>query len=143
MNWVIQILLSFAIFCIVLGIDHETDMKLWKQTPKVHPKHTKGFWIRIAGLAPAIYFLQDLLKYHWTANTLIAIGFYGFLWILIFDGWCNVSKGQRIFYAGSKDGNGNDAFLDLWFMKIGEFWTMAFKIFGLFLFATLLRLALP
>ena len=95
---IIREYIAIGIGAAVLIIDLVTDYQLWlKYRNEVKPegsvKHKYGFWLRVAGLAPA------MILGRWFLSPVI-----GFLYWHLFDGLYNLLTGENWFRIGTTAG---------------------------------------
>lgn len=100
-----QYLLPILIFLAVLIVDLITDYR--RHLSKKPINHTKGFFLRLAGLIPAILFLPGLKVWEsgWGLNqfvdTVYGAGMIGMLYLILFNGIFGVLIAGNFFFLGT------------------------------------------
>lgn len=115
-------ILAAICFFLVLYWDVQSDYKKWLNNIPI--KHTKEALIRSALLIPS--FLCLSLPHIGLVKSLLCFGLIGSTYLLLFDGWYNLKRGQNWWFLGSVDAD--DAWWDKIQRKIPLKWLKILKI---------------
>lgn len=93
-------ILAIIWFLCVLIYDVHDDYRKWKNNTSV--KHRPEFWLRALMLLPSIFLMSlpfplDIWK------ILVITALESFTYLLFFDGWYNIKRGQSWWFLGTVD----------------------------------------
>lgn len=92
-------------FAIAYNVNY--DHKIWlaqRNSNHSYRPHKKGWRLKAVTSIPAVICLAIASDFRWWWAILFSIGISMSLFLLFFDGWSAIKKGEGFWYTGSDDG---------------------------------------